>query len=230
MSIIEGSVDTQDRQTAVWRCRRSLVGRTAVRAAATSILFIALMFPMPLPASACSSPKPSAALAAESASHIVLVRVLDVRGPRGYPTGYGLRVIENLKGDGGRHLEVEALTSSLCGDRVALREGFRAVIAFDVPFRGETLAPYWVIGDDGTVSYGDGEVPADGGTLEHLLAAINGLLPDTATLESTQQKGGDPFPYLVGASLGVLAWLRRSRRVDGSLTLKAIDHPTDGLR
>ncbi|MGI8533426.1 MAG: hypothetical protein ACR2LP_00915 [Candidatus Limnocylindrales bacterium] len=174
-----------------------------------AVAFVAL----PGAATACSSGKPSAAHAADAASRIVLARVVEAQGPRAYATGYHLAVIEYLKGTGDRDLRIDALVSSLCEDRIAASEGSRVVIAFDVESRGRTLAPYWVIEDDGSVPYGDGRVPDDY-TLDDLRGAIEGALPDTATT-GLSSEAIDPPPLLLvlTALLGALTWSRRGVRM-----------------
>lgn len=173
-------------------------------------MVIAVMFvALPVAAKACSSDKPSASFAAQGASRIVLARVAEVQGPRAYPTGYRLAVIEYLKGTGDRDLRIDALVSSLCEDRIAAPDGSRVVIAFDVGFRGRTLAPYWVIEDDGSVPYGDGRVPDDY-TLDDLLGAIDGALPDSATMgPSSEAMDLRPLLVVLTSLLGALAWSRR---------------------
>ena len=184
---------------------RSVVG--VIACLIMAVAFVAL----PGAATACSSGKPSAAHAADAASRIVLARVVEAQGPRAYATGYHLAVIEYLKGTGDRDLRIDALVSSLCEDRIAASEGSRVVIAFDVESRGRTLAPYWVIEDDGSVPYGDGRVPDDY-TLDDLRGAIEGGLFRTQRPRACRQK---PLTCRPSYSSLPLCWAPRRGRAEG---------------
>ncbi len=136
---------------------------------------------LPGAAAGCSAGLPSAAEVRDGASTIALVRVEEVQGDPAYPTGYTIHVLQEIKGDLGDRGDLPALQATLCGDTISVLDGTRMVVALNLPFRGRTIAPYWIAEADDTISGGAGRVPTGGMSLDELIVMLGGM-PDTSVV------------------------------------------------
>jgi len=150
----------------------------------------------------CSAGLPSAAHVRGGASTIALVRVQAVQGDPADPTGYTVDVLGEIKGQLADPARIPALQATICGDTISVLERTRMVLALELPFQGRTIAPYWIVEPDDTISGGAGRLPAGGLSLEELLAELGGM-PDTSA--GTRDAGTAPE---AGRPLALVAlWL-----------------------
>ncbi|MBA3796026.1 MAG: hypothetical protein H0X20_02215 [Chloroflexi bacterium] len=168
---------------------------------------------VPTGAMGCSAGLPSTAEVRDGARTIALVRVEAVEGDPAYPTGYTVDLIREIKGDLTDPADIPALKATICGDTISVLEGTRMVLARDVAFKGQTIAPYWIVEADDDISGGAGRVPAGGMSLDELIARLGGM-PDTSAGDA--HAGAAPqaaWPLVLVASC-VLAGLWFVRRRD----------------
>lgn len=162
---------------------------------------------------ACSAGLPSTAEVRDGARTIALVRVEAVEGDPAYPTGYTVDLLREIKGDPTDPADIPVLEATICGDTISVVEGTRMVLARDVSFKGQTIAPYWIVEADDDISGGTGRVPAGGMSLAELIVRLGGGMPDTSAggaHPTAAQEAGWPL-VLVASCVLVGLWIVRRR-------------------
>lgn len=186
---------------------------------AAPVLVLGFLAGTPAAVSACVTAGPTFVEAVHGARAIA--RVTIVEGWDGAIVGDAsetFRVDRVLKGTLPALVTLDPATTSICGDSISslagaeTSEGETIVVAFDVPFSGQTIHPLWA-DDLGLRVTGTAESPAGIRTLAELEAAILAelALPNTATVQPAPV-ATHPVTLVVAAAAAAFAIRLRTLR------------------
>ena len=139
----------------------------------TALLGLLLLVATPTSVLACQSDQPSFRHAVNGAEAIATVTLVDAFD-HSSKEGERYRVVRVLKGTLPDRFKLASPYTTLCHDTVggiAGREGSTVVVAFDVPYYGQTIHPAWSF-DANAGLRGSAGVPARVDSLRTLEAAI----------------------------------------------------------
>lgn len=153
----------------------------------STLLSIGLLAGLALPARACSSDHPTFEHAVGAATSIARVLVVDQWEPGEEDGSSTYRVLDTLQGPVAGTVHLEDPRETLCGDEFSAHIGEEAIVAFGVPFAGESLTVGWFMSTETAAVLwglrpviGSTPVPEAVTNLDDLADAIRALVPDTA--------------------------------------------------